>query len=445
MPKYFNCVVCNKRTKPKERRNINSSVKRYLQGKLFITNISSTDILCNKCKHKYYNADVKISNKNVTSQMDPDYEPPAASSRSSTVRSPPSVSLTIPGVPCTHSRCIICKRPGPKLIVVSHNARFWAFIDKNILIRAGSRCCPVHLNNDDIIQPHLLEHISVTDRSFLNRTAITKLMQHMRQMCLQQADKAIDFDKIKDDDCVQLTGLSRAQFEDLCAHILDKIKSTPSRSPRMSVGLFLLKLKSGMSNRLLATLFRISRSSIRRAIVTVRHALMRSFVPLYLGLESFTCETIIRQHTRPLAKSLFGVGDDSMILVLDGTYIYIQKSDNFCFQRQSYSVHKCRPLVKPMVVVTTTGHFVTIMGPYIARNNDASILNHMLKSNVDDFRSFINENDVMVIDRGFRDSVKLLEEMGVHAAMPKFLKKGQKQMAVEDANMSRLVTKVISI
>ncbi|XP_045159433.2 uncharacterized protein LOC123524898 [Mercenaria mercenaria] len=338
MTKYYNCIVCNKRTKPKERRIINSSARKYLQHQLLITNISETDIICNKCKHRYYKAEVKSACKNVTGQVkDPDFEPPLRLSRPTTDSSPPSVSLGIPGAPSTHSRCIVCKRPGPKLIVVSQNARFWAFIDKNILIRAGSRCCPVHVNSDGNILPELLEKNLVTEQSMLNRTSIAQLVQQMRQVCQQHMDS---FDNIRDEDCKHMTGLSSAQFEDLCRHILDKVKSTPSRSPRMSVGLFLFKLKSALSNQLLVTIFRIRVSSVRRAVSTVRKALMRSFVPLYLGLKSVTREQIINKHTRPLAKSLFGVDDNSMILVLDGTYIYIQESNNFYFQRQSYSIHK---------------------------------------------------------------------------------------------------------
>ncbi|CAG2244374.1 unnamed protein product [Mytilus edulis] len=65
----------------------------------------------------------------------------------------------------------------------------------------------------------------------------------------------------------------------------------------------------------------------------------------------------------------------------------------------------------------------------------------MMKCNVDDIKSFVNENDIFVVDRGFRDSISLLEELGIKAAMPTFMKKGEKQMSDADANTSRMVTK----
>ncbi|XP_063448441.1 uncharacterized protein LOC134727973 [Mytilus trossulus] len=47
------------------------------------------------------------------------------------------------------------------------------------------------------------------------------------------------------------------------------------------------------------------------------------------------------------------------------------------------------------------------------------------------------------VDRGFRDSLELLDDLGIKAQMPSFLTKDQKQMIItDDANTSRLVTKV---
>lgn len=44
--------------------------------------------------------------------------------------------------------------------------------------------------------------------------------------------------------------------------------------------------------------------------------------------------------------------------VADGTYIYTQKSSNYRFQRRSFSIHKGRPLVKLMILVSTTGYIL---------------------------------------------------------------------------------------
>lgn len=90
------------------------------------------------------------------------------------------------------------------------------------------------------------------------------------------------------------------------------------------------------------------------------------FVAEHLGFGHITREQIIQEHTRPLVKTILGDRvSQPAILVLDGTFIYIytHKSGNFRFQRQSFSLHKGRPLVKPMVIVSTTGYFVSVLGP----------------------------------------------------------------------------------
>lgn len=172
-------------------------------------------------------------------------------------------------------------------------------------------------------------------------------------------------------------------FNEICASALKDVRNTPARTTRTYLSIFLFNQESGLSNKVLSTIFNISKSSLRRAMASVRKSLIASFVPQNLGFEHLSREEVIEMHTKPLAHTLFGdIGNSQVILVLDGTYIYIQKSNNFYFQRRSYNVHKGRPFVKAVVVVTTTGHFVTTVGPYLAdnKNNDANILTHILKS-----------------------------------------------------------------
>jgi hypothetical protein len=88
--------------------------------------------------------------------------------------------------------------------------------------------------------------------------------------------------------------------------------------------------------------------------------------------------------------------------------------------------------VKPIVVVTTTGHIVAICGPFFLdnSNNDASILKHITINNYDDTLNWIEENDIMILDRGFRNSLGILKSLGVDVAMPSFLDPKQKQFDV---------------
>jgi len=82
-----------------------------------------------------------------------------------------------------------------------------------------------------------------------------------------------------------------------------------------------------------------------------------------------------------MAKNLFAEGKDVAILVADGTYMYIEKSSTILSKGVFFSMHKGRPLVKPMMIVSTTGYILDVFGPYFAdgKNNDANILNNLIK------------------------------------------------------------------
>lgn len=87
--------------------------------------------------------------------------------------------------------------------------------------------------------------------------------------------------------------------------------------------------------------------------------------------------------------------------------------------------------------MSTSGVYISVVGPYLARNKDATFLQHIM-----DVLKWDKTDDILIIDRGFEDSVTYLKELGIQAIMPAFMKKGEKQMSTPDANTSRLVTKV---
>ncbi|XP_069130365.1 uncharacterized protein [Argopecten irradians] len=97
-----------------------------------------------------------------------------------------------------------------------------------------------------------------------------------------------------------------------------------------------------------------------------------------------------------------------------------------------------------MMIVSTTGYIISALGPYHAdvKNNDASIIKHNINFNMENMREWLQEEDVLIVDRGFRDLVEFLGEIGIESHMPAFLLKGQKQHSSEEANTSRLVTKI---
>ena len=79
---------------------------------------------------------------------------------------------------------------------------------------------------------------------------------------------------------------------------------------------------------------------------SVRKAMVTDFVPKCLGFHRISGQTVIDHHTTATARELLLNTPNQSAIVIDSTYIYVQKSSNNEFQRRSYSLHKHRNLIK---------------------------------------------------------------------------------------------------
>lgn len=127
------------------------------------------------------------------------------------------------------------------------------------------------------------------------------------------------------------------------------------------------------------------------------------------------------RHVTEFANVLYNPEPENpkAIVIIDSTYAYIHKSMNFRTLRQSYSVHKNRHLLKPTLVVGLDGYILDIFGPYFsdARNNDASILCCELEGNANNLREWLQNGDIVLVDRGYRDAIPFFQRLGIDHKM----------------------------
>lgn len=57
-------------------------------------------------------------------------------------------------------------------------------------------------------------------------------------------------------------------------------------------------------------------------------------------------------------------------------------------------------------------------------------------------QEWFQQEDIFVIDRGYRDAVLMLQRMGIDYKMPALLQQEQRQLTTEAANNSRIVIKL---
>ena len=143
-PRHYNFVLCSKMTKPRDRRSLNGDGNRGLRkllDKNFLITVKDGDVTCNKCRQLYYtHKSVEVPCLKTVKER-----PKAKQKSNENKTSPPRIELPISTIGGSHSQCFICKRRGPKLVVVPAAARNEMFLERNVLISSGSRCCPVHL------------------------------------------------------------------------------------------------------------------------------------------------------------------------------------------------------------------------------------------------------------------------------------------------------------
>ena len=184
-----------------------------------------------------------------------------------------------------------------------------------------------------------------------------------------------------------------------------------------AIVVFIFKLRTGNSNKMLTSILNIENEQI---ISDYSASVVKSFenyvLPARFCLNSFNTVNLIHNHTTEIAKNLFD-GHNHLLLICDGTYERHQKSTNNEYQRNSFSGQKKVPLCKPFTICTTDGYVVDMLRPYFANHNAAEILKTIIED-ANGLCKFLEKDDVFVLDRGFRDVKKDLEDNDFKVLMP---------------------------
>lgn len=347
------------------------------------------------------------------------------------------ISLNITKARVSSTKCCVCNVQYPeKLHRISQEMRYEIMKLKRFYIPVNARACQMH--SDISVWPGMQIQ---NEKSKFTVAQIEEMVDLLISTPKQSKTSVLD---VKSDFEYRIdTGLTRAQFLDLFGRLpsissefkYDKNNETATESLYM----YLMKLRTGRTNDDIGSIFKITRFTVTERMNKIRKVLESDFV--YKNVNFAMTREQLAQCTTPLSQMLFCNGDTSRpVLILDGTYIFIQKSSNYDFQKQSYNGHKKRNFVRVMVCTTTDGTILFVLGPYPASTNDASIMNSLIEQS-DAFKN-LNRGDVIILDRGFRDCTDTIKKAGFDAKLPHSILKSQKnqQFTTQQANESRLVT-----
>lgn len=290
-----------------------------------------------------------------------------------------------------------------------------AFIHHGIYIPDGARLCNAHVQDGILTASAFKTLILTSEVSNIDSKRVNWLVEQLRKEA--KKSRFDDFEQISDlngNDMHGLTGLSKEEISFMEYH-LKNMKDSNQRNKVQALLVYLFWLRTGLGHDRVAAIFQLDRRDVKRYLDQVRDSLLLYFVPNYLGVNHLS-RIQIQEQTTPMAKELFLNGNankDSIILVADGTYFYCDKSSYNDFQARSYSGQKNRHLMKYLVVCTTTGYIINVYEFQEAIFNDAEIIKSILQnqniSKNDDLRKLIQPNDVLLLDRGFRDCLSFLK------------------------------------
>lgn len=348
------------------------------------------------------------------------------------------VELGFPRIIATHKYCCICGS-STNITIVPFEARKQVFSKRRLFIPEGNRCCKDHFikkrfYDEDINNFRIYSNTSVFE--------VRDLEKLLGQVAIGTDSSIID--KIGDHSFSekQLEVFTSLTWEKLIKlrELLTSMRSSVNRHVIQALVIFLFKLRTGNSNAVISSVFGLVREQMVSDYCNeVISSFEKDVLPQYFGINAISRETLLT-NTSNTAKKLYQIKDDQLVFICDGTYIRHQKSQNNEYQRKSYSGQKKVPLCKPFTICTTNGFVIDMLGPYTANMNDAEIMRVIL-NDPDGLIKLLKKDDIIVVDRGFRDVIIYLEELGFKVLMPA-LKGKRNQLTTDESNNSRFVTKI---
>ena len=135
-----------------------------------------------------------------------------------------------------------------------------------------------------------------------------------------------------------------------------------------------------------------------------------------------------------------------MLACVDSTYIRINRSKDFQFQKTTFCKYKGYNCIQIKTLVTTAGHLISVLGPFGADgyNTDSHKIDYIIKNNVGEVNDiFGTEPCTFLTDRGYSDSTSLaFGNNNIHLlSTPKLKKKNNKRLPTKEANRARLISK----
>ena len=370
------CIKCGRKPVRKNSslklsfRSVSDKKHRWLHNLLRIHGIKLQPemIICNRCRNTLYRENKHRRVTNQESFVGEDFAEELSEEKYEQKEIYSSNSLigldNIYGNGDDYVYCTCCMKPGVEMKPLSLSERMTLLSEYNLYTSRNARRCPNCFDAIPRKRPQERTFLSSKQTNDLINDLIAELVRVKNTPFITDDSNA--FSK---EDYFSWTGWSLDQLKDMTSLIDHRMKKSKHRTPFEAICQFWIKLKTNLSFRQIGTLFKISTSeeSIRRRIEDTFHAITAYLndvlVSTNLGLNHLTRAEALTHHTA-YTETFFG---QQLSIIWDGTYVYCNKSNDHEFQRDCYSGHKSRHLVKFMSLVLPDGYVIDIIGPFYGK------------------------------------------------------------------------------
>ncbi len=343
---------------------------------------------------------------------------------------------------CTLSQryCMICGEEGkdsrhriPKKVV----RNLWH--ERKILASTECRSCPFHHDGSQFSESAISNlEASVRKRTiYLDEGDLYNWVAAVTNCGGSSPKYMFDVDGVPASQYSSLVGISKESFDDLLSYIQADMRNSCNRSKRQALAMWLMLMKSGLTQEHLAMDFDVEQKTVSNACKVVGDLIHKYFTPLNLGFQSISKEDVIANHNRTSAQIALTIPEGKVIAIADGTYLYVDKPVGHSEQRLAFNAQKMCNFYRMMMIVACSGHILDCIGPFPATWNDSRALEWVMENT--GFLDFLGDGTV-ILDRGFKSCEPKLREKGLTVYSPEWLGPNEKQMSVEKGAKSRLVT-----
>ena len=389
--------------------------------KAFFSNndIQINDYICNKCRVKISQNNLSVIENNDEDSLNESVHELFSDVLTNNKPKPIKYNEKAKGIVldiamASHSHCLLCKQK-TGLHKVKAESILCAYQNFGVIIKYDSRCCKAHLDEEGLIKMDeffkLKNKSQYFDKNIIN--LLDYIILHSEKKQIELTDTCGVFDKFRnmpeldENLCLKITGWSRTEFDRFSQNITS-IKDTAGRTKEELIAIYRYWLLKGLDQSTLSLLkCNTTQQQISHFLAQIREALNKDIVTKFLGAKMG--KEFFLNHNTTSVKILHDFKDETLAVIVDGTYTRLEKSANNDFQYLSYSVQKLDNLVKPFIICCADGYFIDCYGPFQANLNDAKIFRHILDTDKHLQDLFTPKEDIMIfLDRGNYDNMTIL-------------------------------------